>query len=150
MIAFVIQKRADGPNASIHHVGRCDHVRARLDVRQGRTLQQLQGQIVDNVLPLHDTTMAVISILAQAHVRNHHQGRHGLLEGAHGLLHSARRAVRFLPQRIFGLWQAKQQHRRYPMVYHAPGLLHSLIHREVVLPWHRGDFLAYAMPWDHE
>jgi len=136
MIAFIIQERTDGPNASVHHVGRCDHICASLDVRQGRTLEQLQGQIVDNVLPLYDTTMAVVGILAQAHISNHHQGGHRLLEGAHGLLYGAGRAIGFLSQRIFGLWQAKQQHRRNAMVYHASGLHYSLNHREVVLPWH--------------
>ena len=94
--------------------------------------------------------MAVVGILAQAHIGNHDQAGHRLLEGAHGLLHGACRAIGFLPQRIFGLWQAKQQYRWNAMVYHALGLLHGLIHREVVLPWHRGDFLAYVMPWDHK
>ena len=94
--------------------------------------------------------MAVVSILAQAHVGDHYQCGHRLLEGAHRLLHGTGRTVGLLPQGIFGLRQAKQQHRRNAMVYHAPGLLNGLIHREVVLPWHRGDFLAYAMSWHYE
>ena len=119
-------------------------------MRQGRALQQLQGQIIDDVVLLYDTTMAVVRILAQAHIGDHYQCGHRLLESAHGLLHGASRAIGFLPQRIFSFRQAKQQYRRNAMVYHAPSLLNGLIHREVVLPRHRGDFLAYAMSWHYE
>ena len=64
--------------------------------------------------------MAVISILAQAHIGDHHQPGQRLLEGAHGLLHSAHRAIGFLTERVFHCWQAKQQHRRNVMVHDAP------------------------------
>ena len=89
MIAFVIEKLADGPDASIHHVGRRHHVRSGLNVRQRRTLQQLERQVVDNVLPLHDSAMAVVSIFAQTDVGDHDKPWRCLFDGAHGLLHRA-------------------------------------------------------------
>ena len=42
---------------------------------KGRAGQKIQGGIVVNRLPLHDTAMAVVGILTQAHVADHNQIR---------------------------------------------------------------------------
>ena len=87
------------------------------------------------MLAFHDTTVAVVGILAQTHVGNHHEPRHGLLDGVHRLLYCARRAIGFPTERVFAFRQSEEQHGWNAMVQHRPGFCHGLINREMVLSW---------------
>ena len=70
-----VERRADGGDAAVHHVGRRHEVGAGLGVRHRGLDQTRHGGVVDHVLAVHDAAVAVRRVLAQAHVGRAPAGR---------------------------------------------------------------------------
>ncbi len=85
--AALVEGRADGGDAAVHHVRRRHEVGAGGGVRQRGLHQPLHGGVVDDLVAFDDAAVAVRRVLAQAHVGHHHQRRRGALQRANRFLH---------------------------------------------------------------
>src|SRR5438105_1048875 len=144
----LVERLADGADAAVHHVRRCDHVRARLDVRHRGAREQLERGIVLHRTVLDHTAVAVAGVLAEADVGDHEQVGHGVLHGPHRLLHDAVLRVGLRPAWILLRGDAEQQHARNAHARGVLALLDQLVDREAMLAGHRRDRLAHAAAVD--
>ena len=80
----LFQRRADGADAAIHHVGRRDDVAAGLDLHQGLAHQCLDGGVIVHIAVADQPVMAMRCVGIQRHVAQHADLRHRRLDGAHG------------------------------------------------------------------
>jgi len=89
LIAVLVQDGPNGGYPAVHHVGGGHHVRPRLHMGEGGLGQHLQGLVVVHALAAEDAAVAVVGILAHAHVGDHIEIRVFGLDGPDGLLHHA-------------------------------------------------------------
>ena len=86
----LVERRADRADAAVHHVARRDHVGAGARLRDRGARQQLERRVVvDVAVVAQDAAVAVVGVLAQAHVGHHEQVGVGLLDRARGELDDA-------------------------------------------------------------
>ena len=133
--AFV-QFGADGCHATVHHVARRDHVRARLGVAGGRVRQQFQRRVVQDfhwsaghrpggfrvfssvpspfpALRPDNAAMAVFHVFAQADVGDDQQRRQFLFQQPDGLLDNAVLRVSAGGPGVLFVGNAKKQNGRH-------------------------------------
>ena len=87
--------------------------------------------------------VAVVGVLAQADVGDHHQVGQRLLDRAHRARHDAVVAVRLRAGRVLLLRNAEQDHRRDAEIAHRAALLHRLVDRQLRDARHRADRLRH-------
>ena len=87
--AVVIENLANRSDTAVHHIGRRNHVRARLCVRQRNLCQTLQRLVVVHIVVAQNAAVAVRGVLTHAHVGNHIKIRILRLDGADCLLYNA-------------------------------------------------------------
>ena len=72
--ALAVELGADRADAPVHHVRRGDDVGAGARVADGGPREQLErGVVVDGAVVAQDAAVAVVGVLAQAHVGDHEQ-----------------------------------------------------------------------------
>ena len=81
--------------------------------------------------------VAVVGVLAQADVGDHHQVGHRLLDRPHRLRHDAVVAIRLRAGGVLLLGNAEQDHRRNAEVAHRPALLDGAVDRQLRDARHR-------------
>ena len=91
-----VQGGSDGPHHAVDHPRRRDHVGAGGGVHHRGTAEQVEGLVVQQIplreigsvalLPgeVHGSAVTVIGVLAEAHVRHHHEIGQLLLQGPDG------------------------------------------------------------------
>ncbi len=77
------------PHAAVHHVGRRHDVGARPGMGHGRGGQERNRLVVEHALAVHQAAVAMVGVLAQAHVGDDGERGLALLGKGHGLLHDA-------------------------------------------------------------
>src|SRR4051794_40684472 len=83
-------------------------VRAGLGAGDGHLRQQWQGGPIEDVPALEDATVAMIGVLAQAHVRDDLQLGDGLLDGADGALDDAVARIALGAPGVLVAWDAEE------------------------------------------
>ena len=160
--ARLVQPGPDGPHHAVDHARGGDDVRAGLRVDHRGPLQQLQGGVVEQValgqgghvvlVPglVDDAAVAVVRVLAEAHVRDDHQLRRRCLDGPDGPGHDALRVVVLRAAGVLLLWDAEKDHPGDAQPGDLLRLLGQLVHRELVLAGHGADGVADPLAWPHE
>ena len=69
--ARLVQGTANGPDASIHHVGGGDDVAAGLSLDDGLPAQDFDGLVIDNISVAEQTIVSVAGVGIQRHVAHH-------------------------------------------------------------------------------
>ncbi len=82
-----VERRADGADAAVHHVGRRDDVAAGLGLDQRLLHQHLHGLVVDDVAVAQQAVMAVAGIGIERHVAEDADLGHLLLDRADRAAH---------------------------------------------------------------
>src|SRR5205809_361452 len=142
--ARLVEGLANRADTSVHHVRRRHHVRARLGLGDGDACDQFERRIVLHGPVLDDAAVTVAGVLAEAHVGDDEQIRHGVLHGADRLLDDAVVGVGFRPAGVLVVGQAEHQHRGDAVARDVLGLSHQLVDGEPELSRHRADRLAHA------
>src|SRR5450759_2771578 len=94
--------------------------------------------------------MALVSILAQADIRNHQQAGHLLLERTHGLLHDAVLVVRTGARAVLGFRNAKENHSGNTKSPDRFALLDQAVDRKLRHSWHAGNGVSHPRPRHHK
>ncbi len=68
----MIECRSDRSDSSIHHVGRRNKIRSRLNMGNRHAGQHLDGLVVHDLFVFYDTIVAIGGIRIQGHI-GHHQ-----------------------------------------------------------------------------
>ena len=105
-----IECAPDSADSPVHHVARRDDVGASACVRQRFAHEQCERRVVVHVALAQDAAVAVISVLAQADVRDHDELRQLPLECPHRLRHGPVIVPRAGPFGVLDGGNAKQQH----------------------------------------
>ena len=106
LIAVLVQDGPNGGYPAVHHVGGGHHVRPRLHMGEGGLGQHLQGLVVVHALAAEDAAVAVVGILAHAHVGDHIEIRVFGLDGPDGFFadRPGRVEIRFAHAQGDGIW----------------------------------------------
>ena len=150
----LVQRRADGGHAPVHHVARRNDVRASLGMTRCRGCEQLECRVIQNLdwprhlagSAMHDAAMSVLHILAQAHVRDDQQRRQFLFQQPHGLLDDSIFGERARSLGVLFIRDAEQQDRRDAERMDARGLAQQFIRRKLEDARHGIDGLAQFAP----
>ena len=81
--ALFFQRRADGADAAIHHVGRRDDIAAGFDLHQRLLHQNFECFVVVHIAVDQHAVMAMAGVGIERHVAQHADLRHRLLDRAH-------------------------------------------------------------------
>jgi len=68
MTCFV-QRAADRADAPVHHVARRDQIGARRGIRDRRAGEEGKRAVVVDLVPVQDSAVAVVGVLAETDVR---------------------------------------------------------------------------------
>ena len=114
-MALLIERGADGTDASVHHVAGRDDVGASVGVHDRDAREDLQRRVVVDVhdpVPAgdQDAAMAVVRVLIDADVGHDHELRRGLLHRADGPRDGAVRIGAGLAAGVFRLGQTEEDH----------------------------------------
>ena len=133
-------------HAAVHHVARRDQVGAGPGVRDRDAAEQRQRRVVGDraVLDEH-AAVAVVGVLAEAHVGRDHEVRHGGADGAGRDLHGAVRIPGGGALGILRGRQAEQDHAADAGGGGALGLGRRQVGRQVGDARERGDGLATTL-----
>jgi hypothetical protein len=147
-----IQRLADGADAAVHHVGRCDDVAAGFGLHQRLPHQHRDGLVVEDPAVLDQAVMAVAGEGIQRDVAEHAQAGKFLLDRAHRFAHQIVRIERLGAVLVAqaGLGIGKQRDARDIQLHRALGVAHRLIDAEPLDAGHRGHAGALVVAVDHE
>ncbi len=144
--ARMVETGADGPDPAVHHVRGRDEVGAGARVRDGHRRERLEAGVVDHLAPLDQAAVAVVGVLAEAHVGHDQQIGEHPLDRRHGAHHDTVRRVRRRADRILPLRNAEQHHRGNPEIVDRLALLDETIDRQLGHAGHGGDRLGAPAP----
>ena len=88
-VAVFIQDFPNGGNPAIHHIRGGHHIRSCLDVGQGGFAQNRQGFVIVHGMTMDNAAVAVVGVLAHAHIGDHIALGISSLDGADALLDNA-------------------------------------------------------------
>ena len=148
--AALVERRADGGDASVHHVRRHHEVGAGRGVRQRGLHQPLHGGVVDDLVALDDAAVSVRRVLAQAHVGRDHQRRRGALDRANRFLHRRVGGRRLRPAASLCAGRPKSITARMPSASRGVGFAHGFVHRQLRHARHRRDRPPHAAAFADE
>ena len=146
----LVQGGPHRPDHPIHHATGRHHVRAGAGVTDRLLGQQGQGRVVVHVLApclvVDHTAMAVVGVLAQAHVRDNQQlGAAGFCR-ADGLLDNTIILVRVAAATVFFGRDPKQDDTAQSRFRGLTQWLLQPVHRPLEMPGHGRDGLLHARP----
>ena len=133
---MLIQCFPDGSHPSIHHVGRSHHVRTGFHMRESLACKQFQRGVVIHIPVFDYPAMTVIGIFAHADISDHRQSRNLLFEGTDRFLDYACLGIGVAADRVLGLWNPEQQHRRDAQVPCLFCIRHDMLDRLLIDPRH--------------
>ena len=108
--SVLVQRAADGTDSSVHHIGRCNEIRARTNMRKRRFRQHGQRRVVVHRFSVQNAAVAVAGVFAQTNVCNNLDLRILLFHCPDGLLHSAFVVIGRASDFVLPRGQAEQQH----------------------------------------
>ncbi|OQC23584.1 MAG: hypothetical protein BWX71_02025 [Deltaproteobacteria bacterium ADurb.Bin072] len=124
----LVELLPDDTDTSVHHVRGGDDVCAGPGMGECHGREHLQGIVVaDLSLVVEDAAVAVVRVLAEAHVGHDQELRGGILDAAHGLLHHAVLVVGRGAGGILHTGDAEQEDSRYPLRGDLPGKRGQLV-----------------------
>ena len=107
-------------------------------------------RIVRRAGRVDDPAVAVIGVLAEAHVGDHDHLRRGGLDRADRLRRDALWVIVPAADGVLRRGDAEEHHRRNPERGDLADLIRQAIHRPLELPWHRADGAALVLAIAHE
>ena len=150
-MAVAVERAADRRHHPVQHPARRHDVRARLRVRDRDPPERLERLVVQHLVPVaQQPAVAVIRVLAQAHVRDDDELRGRVLQRANGVLHDPVLGEALEPERILRARDPEQERRLDPERAELARFVREQVDRELVDPRHGRDRGAHALAGDDE
>ena len=149
-VTVVVQGVADGFHLPVHHGRWRNHVGAGLYLCYGRSGQQFQRGVVVHLTVVDDAAVAVVGVLAHAHVGDNHHAGYFFLDGPDRFLDYSFRVVSFGAHRVLLRRQSKEQHGGNPQGGRLGNVKYQLIYREVKAAGHGFYGLAQSLTVGNE
>ena len=157
VVSVLVEALADARDHPVDHAARRHDVGTGPRVAHRDAGEDVEGLVVEHVavrqyrvLVVQHPAMAVIGVLAQAHVGDDEEIGQGVLQRADRALDDAVVVEVLLPDRILRRGDAEEQHRRNPRRGGPLRLLDRLIDRELADPRHGGNRIAHVRTMDDE
>ena len=147
-----VERRADRPNAAVHHVGGRDDVAARLGLDHRLPHQHFDRLVVEDHAVAQQPVMAVAGVGIERNIAKNANLRYLLLDGADRATDQIVRVERLAPVLVapfwVGIWKQRQAGDRE--LRGALGFAHRLIDRKPFDARHGVDRHARTRPIDQE